>query len=83
MFEMKTCPYCAEARRLIALFLEKNPCYREVKINYIDEESERALANSHDYYFVPAFYVNSKKMHEGPIDMGKVKKVFEAAFIKP
>ena len=80
MFYMATCPYCMEAKRFISFVLEENQKYKDIKINYIDEVEQRELANSYDYYYVPSFYVNGKKIHEGPASLEKVRKVFDAAF---
>ena len=79
MFHMKTCPYCVKAKGFIETLLQENPKYGEIKINYIDEQVEVELANSYDYYYVPTFYVNGEKLHEGAATLEDVREVFKAA----
>ena len=80
MFFLVGFPFCQEARRLIERVLEETPEYKAVKINYIDERIEKELTDRYDYRYVPAFYANEKKLHEGAVDIKKVRKVFESAY---
>ena len=45
----------------------------------VDERREAALADSYDYYYVPSYYVNGKKLHEGHAEKADVEAVYRAA----
>ena len=45
----------------------------------VDESRERALAGAYDYYYVPTYYVDGKKVHEGRITRADVERVFRLA----
>ncbi|MCL2163412.1 MAG: thioredoxin family protein [Oscillospiraceae bacterium] len=80
MFFLAGCPYCREAGRLIEKVRKESPEYRKVKINYIDEAVEKEISDRHDYRYVPAFYINGEKLHEGAIDFDKVREIFKSAY---
>lgn len=77
LFIMKTCPYCQKALK----YISKYP-FKDAKLIIIDENEDRQLADTYDYYYVPSFYLNDVKIHEGAIDEGEyielVKKVDES-----
>ena len=77
LFIIKSCPYCRRALELI----DKYP-FNDAKLIIIDENEDRQLADAYDYYYVPSFYLNDAKIHEGAIDEGEfielVKKVDES-----
>jgi hypothetical protein len=50
-----------------------------VEIEMIDESVEKELADSYDYYYVPTFYLNEEKLHEGGIFKNEVKSLLEKA----
>jgi hypothetical protein len=68
------------ARKHIGRLLAERPELRGVDAIYIDEGVESELADSYDYYYVPTFYVNEVKHHEGAISYEEVREVFEAAY---
>ena len=48
------------------------------------EESERPdVADAFDYYYVPTFYVDGVKVHEGHAERADVEAVFRAAAGEP
>lgn len=77
LFIIKSCPYCRRALELI----DKYP-FNDAKLIIIDENEDRQLADAYDYYYVPSFYLNDVKIHEGAIDEGEfielVKKADES-----
>ncbi|MDD4160630.1 MAG: thioredoxin family protein [Synergistaceae bacterium] len=79
MFMFDGCPHCRKAREIIASLLESEPEYKKINFVMIDEKIESEVADKYDYYYVPAFYVGEKKMHEGKVDAEIIKKVFKAA----
>lgn len=78
-FYIETCPHCRKAFRIIDELKSKNPNYANVEIEFIDETKEVQKANAHDYYFVPTFYVNNVKIHEGVPTEEKIEKVLKEA----
>lgn len=74
-FYLENCPHCRRAFKMIEELKTKNPKYSKVDIEYIDESVHAQIANSHDYYFVPTFYVDGIKVHEGVPTMDKIEDV--------
>ena len=74
-FYLENCPHCRRAFKMIEELKTKNPKYSEVDIEYIDESVHVQIANAHDYYFVPTFYVDGIKVHEGVPSLDKIEDV--------
>ena len=79
MFVTGWCPHCHRAKNMIRELIEKEPRYGEIIIEVIDEEFEAAYANSFDYYYVPTFYVDGVKVHEGGIFPDEVEAILKMA----
>lgn len=79
MFVMQGCPYCKHAFELMDELKAKQPAYKDLEIDVVDENVQPELANSFDYYYVPTFYVDGDKLHEGVPTEEKVEAVFKAA----
>lgn len=79
MFMKAGCPYCREAFDYIDELKKEDARYASLKIKEIDEEKEAELANTFDYYYVPTFYVDGEKLHEGLPSKEAVKEVLDAA----
>ena len=75
MFYLENCPHCKEARKMIETLKTKYPKYSGVEIEYIEESQNVQAANVHDYYYVPAFYVDGVKIHEGVPTLEKIENV--------
>ena len=60
----------------------ENPKYAELDIRMVDENIEVDFANSLDYYYVPTYYVDGKKVHEGAASRENVRAVLDAALKK-
>lgn len=67
MFIQPRCPFCVKALRYIEEAKAENPELRDVEIEVHDELKEPAFADTFDYYYVPTFFVDGKKRHEGGI----------------
>ena len=76
---MASCPYCKAALRMMDELFAKNPEYRDLEIENIDEVVHPDIAREYGYYYVPAYYVDGRKMHEGAASLRKIRKVFKAA----
>ena len=78
-FYLKTCPYCIEAERWVGGLRKRDPKYAAVEIEYIEESEQKELADSYDYYYVPTYFLDGKKLHEGAATEAKIKAVLDAA----
>ena len=79
MFIIKSCPYCKAALGWMDELKEKNPEYKKLEIEIIDENEHPEIADKYDYHYVPTYYVEGKKVHEGAANLRKVNKVLKAA----
>ncbi len=77
LFYLPGCPHCKLALRYIDQLRAENPHYSAIDIELIDEGRERVLARSHDYWYVPCFYLDKDKLHEGHAEKEDIRKVFE------
>ena len=71
-FLLPTCPYCREADRYIAQVIAEEPELGDIHIKRVNEQQEAAYADAFDYYYVPAFYLQGKKLHEGTVTKEQV-----------
>ena len=79
MMMLPDCPYCIQADGMIRELREENEKYARVEIRRVDEEADTELAASLDYYYVPSFFVDGKKLMEGVPEKEKVRAVLDAA----
>ena len=82
IFYLKGCPYCDNARRAVAELLREKPAYEALRIRWIEENEEPALADSYDYYRVPSVFYKGEKLYEcSPFHgYGVIKAHLKAAF---
>ena len=64
LFYLTRCPYCSKARQAIQELQADNPAYGKLQIRWIEESQEEELANSRDYYNVPALFCDGQKLYE-------------------
>ena len=64
IFYFPTCPYCKKAKQAVEELQEENPNYREIGINWINEQVDTALAEQYDYYYVPTVFYGDEKLYE-------------------
>jgi glutaredoxin len=79
LFYLKQCPFCKKAIRYIE---ELKAQYTElacVDIEMIEESEQVDVADKFDYYYVPTFYVDGVKEHEGGIYPEEVEKILRKA----
>ena len=79
MFVIHSCPHCKAAFKWMDELYAKNPAYKNLEIEVIDENEQPEIANQHEYYYVPTYYVDGVKLHEGTASLDKIQKVFDAA----
>ena len=78
-FYLERCPHCKNADRMFAELIEKNPEYAQVEIAKVEEKQNALYATKYDYFYVPAFYVNERKIHEGVPTMEIVENALKTA----
>lgn len=59
------CPYCKRALEWLKDIKKEDPRFSEISVTIIDEEKEPELSKKFDYYYVPTYYVDDIKLHEG------------------
>ncbi|MDR0835014.1 MAG: thioredoxin family protein [Tannerella sp.] len=80
LFYLEHCPFCKKAFAFIEE-LKKQDRYKDIEIETIEESVYPEIANLYDYYYVPTFYMDGKKVHEGGIFKDEVKNLFEQALL--
>jgi len=78
LFILRDCPFCKRALQYINELKEERPEFKRIELDIIDEQEQKAFADSYDYYYVPTFYLGKKKLHEGGIYKKEVKELFES-----
>ena len=79
LFHLQTCPHCRRALQYLEELRAENPAYVEVPVTLVEERQQKALADSYDYYYVPAFFIGSRKLFEGAAQKQDVRAVLDAA----
>ncbi|MBR6648161.1 MAG: thioredoxin family protein [Bacteroidaceae bacterium] len=79
IFYQEKCPFCKRAFNYIEELKKENSKYSEIPIELIEETLQPDFADTFDYYYVPTFYVDGEKVHEGGIKKDEVKAIFNAA----
>lgn len=79
LFYLRSCPFCKKALRYIEEAKAADPALAAVEIEMIEESEQSALADTFDYYYVPTFYVDGVKVHEGGIYPDEVEKILRQA----
>lgn len=79
MMYLKTCPYCDQAFQMLEALKEKNPIYKTIQIETIEERDEPEKTEGYDYWYVPTFFVGDVKIHEGVPTIEKVEEVLKRA----
>ncbi|WP_291632391.1 glutaredoxin domain-containing protein [Clostridium sp.] len=79
MFVTEWCPYCKKALAWMDDLKNQNPEYANIEVIIIDEELQPNIAKQYTYYYVPTYYVDGVKVHEGVASKDIVSKVFKMA----
>jgi protein-disulfide isomerase len=61
--------------------LQKQDAYKDIEIEMIEETEQPELADRFDYYYVPTFYIDGEKLHEGGIFPDEVEAIFKKALL--
>lgn len=79
LFYLKNCPFCKKAFRYIEEAKAAHSELQSLQIELIEESEEPALADQYDYYYVPTFYIDGVKVHEGGIYPEEVEPLLRKA----
>lgn len=77
IFYQERCPFCKRAFRYIDELKEEYEAYREIIPKCTEETIDADYADRFDYYYVPTFYIDGKKVHEGGISKDEVKEILD------
>ena len=69
MFYLDSCGYCDKARLALDELFAENPRYRDIPLTRIEESQQPEIADRYDYYAVPTFFVDGKKIFEARLFM--------------
>jgi len=79
MFIMQTCPHCRNALQWMKELQAENPVYSKIEVSLIDENKQPDIANQYDYYYVPCYFIDDRKVHEGVASKEIVRQVLDQA----
>lgn len=79
LFYLNDCPFCRKALRYIEQAKAEHPELAGVAIEMIEESEQPEVADTFDYYYVPTFYVDGAKVHEGGIFPDEVEALLRQA----
>ncbi|NLM19501.1 MAG: thioredoxin family protein [Clostridiaceae bacterium] len=77
-FMFDSCPYCQLALGYLKE-LQSEDKYKNIEIEMINERKQPEVAEQYDYYYVPTFYVDEEKIHEGSAKKKDVQRVLDLA----
>ncbi|MCB2292329.1 thioredoxin family protein [Clostridium algoriphilum] len=80
MFVTEWCPYCKKALAFMENIKKQNPEYAGIEVKIIDEELQPDIAKQYNYYYVPTYYVDGVKVHEGVASKSIINLIFQKAF---
>ena len=72
---MKTVLFAGVRWRLSTLRKSAHPELAAVAVECIEESKQPDVAERYDYYYVPTFYIDGRKVHEGSIAPDEVEAV--------
>lgn len=79
LFYLKNCPFCKKALRYIEELKAEHAELAAIEIEMIEESEQPDVADKFDYYYVPTFYVDGVKEHEGGIYPEEVERILRKA----
>ena len=82
MIILENCPHCKNARRWMEELKQEKPQYQVLQVEMIDEKLHPEVIQTYSYYYVPTYYVDGIKVHEGVPTKEIVCSVFEQALSK-
>ena len=84
-FHLNGCPYCHNAFRAIEELKAENPAYKNIKIDWVEDQNAHELFKTHPYEYYPNLWFGTDKQYEAQpgesYDQTKayIKSVFDKA----
>ncbi len=79
LFHFESCPYCRDAIQWMEELQREQPALARVRVERIDEQLEPEKIKGYDYWYVPTFFVDDVKAHEGVASKAIVERVLRSA----
>lgn len=79
MMYLRSCPYCKQAFQMVDDLKRMNPKFQNISIELIEENEEPEKIKGYDYWYVPTYFVDDQKIHEGVPTLEAIRMVLEAA----
>lgn len=79
MLTMESCPYCKKALLWMEELRSENDQYQKLSVEMLDENLQPQRASQYNYYYVPTFFVDNVKIHEGVPTKEIIRSVFDKA----
>jgi len=79
LFYQETCPHCKRALKWMEEVAQEHPDLQSVHVEMIEERKNPAIADSYDYWYVPTFFVEGRKVHEGIASKEIVERILRSA----
>lgn len=79
MFYLEHCPFCKRAFQYIEELKAEHSELASIEIETIEESQHPEIADQYDYYYVPTFYIDGQKEHEGGIYKDEVEALLRKA----
>ncbi len=77
MFSLDTCPHCKRAIKMVQALKDKNPEYKDVQIEIIDEDNRPAEYKELYHEYVPAYYVDGEEVFDGVPNFKLIEEVLK------
>ena len=81
LFHFASCPYCRATEGWINELTQEYPELAAVDIERVDEKLHPEIAEKYPYWYVPTFFVNGEKVHEGACSKAIVERVLRSALV--
>lgn len=82
-FYLEDCPYCVNAKKAIEELKEENKKYKDIEIEWIEENEHPEIIDNYDYHAVPCMFIEENKEYEAHLfekyeeTKESIKKVFD------
>lgn len=79
LFIIESCPFCRQALAWMDELKKEDAKYADLSVTIVDEQVRPDIAGQYDYYYVPTYYVDGVKVHEGAASKEGIRKVLDKA----
>ncbi len=79
MMMLDTCPHCRRAFEMMDELKCEYPEFCDVEIEVIEETKEPEKTEGYEYWYVPTFFVENVKVHEGVPSVQAIENMYRKA----